>query len=336
MATFVQMSRKKAIQLQRWGLVIAVSLLFIKLSVWYFTLSNAILTDALESLVNISASFLALYSLRYAAMPRDIDHPNGHGKIEFLSSGTEGFLITIAGLAMMGKAIFNIFHPVELQNLNWAIVFIGVTGVVNGVWGSYLVKASKIHHSIVLKANGKHLISDAISTAGLITGLLIIQLTGWVILDNILAILLGLYIAYEGYKILSSALAGVMDKTDFGLIKKVVRHLDKIKRPDWIDIHNLRIIKYGSNLHVDCHLTLPWYYNVRQQHDTIDLVESELQKFLGAETEVFIHVDPCVEPSCALCSLDCEFRQHKYEGAQEWSMSDLMANAKHQRKKEKQ
>jgi cation diffusion facilitator family transporter len=171
---------KRNIRIQTLILIAGIIILAGKFSAWIITDSNAILTDALESIINVVAGAFALYSLFLTSKPRDEDHPYGHGKIEFLSSGFEGGLILIAGLVMTAKACYNFFKPIPIDSLDYGIIIIIVTGLVNYLLGTFLQKRGKRDKSIIMIASGQHLMSDAWSTLGLIIGLTIIYFTGFV------------------------------------------------------------------------------------------------------------------------------------------------------------
>ena len=123
-----------------------------------------------------------------------------------------------------------------------------------------------------------------------------IYFTGWQILDNIVAIALGIFISVIGYGLLRKAIAGIMDEADYDLLKKIISHLNEHRHPAWIDLHNMRVIKYGHVLHVDCHVTVPWYYNVREAHEEINAVDREIENSVSNPVEFFVHTDACSPP----------------------------------------
>ena len=168
-----------------------------KFIAYSITNSNAILTDALESIVNVLASSFAFYSIYLAAIPRDENHPYGHGKVEFFSAFIEGGLIFIVGFLIVIKAIYSFFHPVEIELILEGMVILALTGIVNFYLGQYLVRKSKVFHSIALYADGKHLQTDAYSTLGLLVGLALFYFTGIVMIDTLLSLGLGFFILYN-------------------------------------------------------------------------------------------------------------------------------------------
>ncbi|RMG75687.1 MAG: cation transporter [Bacteroidetes bacterium] len=319
------------IRLQRLILIAGTLIFLVKILAWYLTDSNAILTDAAESVINVLAGAFALYSLYVAARPRDHNHPYGHGKIEYLSSGLEGILILLAGTIMSGKAIYGFFVPHPITHLDQGIWLTLIGGGINGLMGAYLLRKARRHRSQILRAEGRHLLSDAWSSLGLIIGLGLITLTGLVWLDNLIAIVFGLLIGYAGLRIIRTALAGVMDEADLPLIEDITRILAAGRQPHWIDLHNLRVIRYGAATHIDCHLTLPWYLNLHDSHQAVKDVEALLARELPGRVECFIHADPCRPPSCSVCSLTgCPQRQHPFRGERvSWTVDSLQQRQQH-------
>ena len=318
------------LQVQKWVAAISVLLLIAKFIAYYITHSVSILTDALESIVNVAAGFIGLYSLYVAAKPRDIDHPYGHGKAEFLSAAIEGTLITSAGTIIIYKAVRNIISPVELQKLDYGIYLVGATALINFIIGYITLQKGKSNNSLALIASGKHLQSDSYSTFGIIAGLLLLLFTGKKWIDPAVAIIFGSIIIYTGYKILRKSIAGIMDEADIELLKKIVNLLNKNKRENWVDLHNLRVIKYGSILHIDCHLTVPWYLNVREAHDELDALSALVRREFGEAVELFVHVDSCQPHSCKICNKqNCNVRKHNFERRIEWTLENVLQDKKH-------
>lgn len=318
------------LKIQKRIALLSVLLLIAKAVAWYLTGSVAILTDAFESIVNVIAGFIGVYSLFVAAKPRDMDHPYGHGKAEFISAAIEGSLISIAGLIIIYEALDNLVHPHEIKKLDYGIILVSVTGLINFIAGAICIKTGKKNNSLALISSGRHLQSDAWTTLGIVTGLALLMLTGLMWIDSAVAILFSLFIIYTGYKILRSSVAGIMDEADTGLLNKMVKMLNDNRRENWIDLHNLRIIKYGSRIHLDCHLTVPWYLNVHEAHKEIDALSTLVKKEYGESVELFVHSDGCLDFSCKLCTKQhCEVRKHSFEKKLEWTMENISSNTKH-------
>jgi len=278
----------------------------------------------------VIAGFVGLYSLYIAGKPRDIDHPYGHGKAEFLSAAVEGTMIIVAGFIIIYEAIDNFIYPHAIQKLDWGISLVAITAAINYGVGFISLRNGKKNNSLALIASGKHLQSDAYSTLGLVIGLAIIYFTGKVWLDSVVAILFAFIIIYTGYKILRSSIAGIMDEADSDLLKKLISLLNNNRRQNWVDLHNLRLIKYGGQLHVDCHLTVPWYLNVLEAHEEIDALTILVKNEFGDSVEFFVHTDPCLDFSCPICiKSDCNVRKRPFTKRVEWTLENVLADKKH-------
>ena len=324
------MTDNKNLQVQIWVLVVGFLLLIIKFTAWIITSSNAILSDALESIINVAAGSFTLYSLYLSAKPRDFNHPYGHGKIEFISSGIEGALIFIAGAAIVGKGIYNLIIPEEIEKIDLGLILIIISGIVNFILSRILHSRAHKSHSVALEGEAKHLLSDAYTTGGITIGLAAVWLTGYVFLDSLIAVIFGLMLLRMGIKTVRSAYAGIMDEADFDTLEEIVKIMNDHRPDNWIDIHNFRIIKYGAVLHIDCHLTLPWYYNLVEVHDEIKKLERLISGNTTRQTEMFVHPDPCVRLSCQVCPLqNCDKRKEPFMQRRQWTIEDLVGNKKH-------
>ncbi|OCX54833.1 cation diffusion facilitator family transporter [Mucilaginibacter sp. PPCGB 2223] len=301
-----------------------------KFIAYFLTNSNFILTDAAESIVNVVASAFAFYSIYLAAQPRDINHPYGHGKVEFFSVFVEGILISIAGIIIIFKSVYGLLSPHPVHEVLLGAAIIAATGVVNGLLGWYLIRKGKSLNSITLDADGHHLLTDMVTSVGLVIGLMLIYLTKITLLDNILSILVALYIVYTGYKLIRKSVAGLMDEADFKIVENIVKILNDKRKFDWIDIHNLRAQKYGHELHIDCHLTLPNYYDLNKVHDEVKQVDMLINAEASIKTELFIHTDPCIPECCHYCSMpNCPIRSEAKTKDIEWTMDNVTRNKKH-------
>lgn len=324
---------EKNIQIQRIVVVVAISLLVIKFLAYFITHSVAILTDALESIVNVVAGALGLYSLVVSARPRDADHPYGHGKVEFISSAVEGTLIVIAAILILYESINSLIFPRELHKIDYGVILIAATAIINYLMGVWCVRVGKNHTSYALIASGKHLQTDTYSTLGIIVGLIAIYIFKINWLDSAVAIFFGGVILYNGYKIVRQSIAGIMDETDQVLLTKMVDVLNQNRKENWIDLHNVRIIKYGPVLHLDAHITIPWYLNVHEAHNEIDALAALVRKEFGESLELYVHSDGCLDFSCRICQKqDCAVRKHPYERKVKWTINNISTNQKHDSK----
>jgi cation diffusion facilitator family transporter len=319
------------LSIQKWVATISVILLVVKFVAYYLTQSVAVLTDAMESIVNVAAGFIGLYSLYIAAKPRDINHPYGHGKAEFLSAAVEGTLVLSAGALIIYKAVQHLIFPVAITSIDKGIFLVGATALVNLAMGLVGVRFGKRNQSLALIASGRHLISDSYSTFGIIVGLLLILFTKLIWVDSLVAILFGLFIIYTGYRILRRSIAGIMDEADEELLSRMIQLLNLNRRENWVDLHNLRVIKYGSVLHVDCHLTVPWYLNVQEAHAEIEALGALIRKEFGELLELFVHSDGCLYVQCPICiKASCPVRHHPLEKRIEWTLENILKDKKHQ------
>lgn len=312
------------------SVITSVVLMLVKFVAYFLTDSNAIFTDAAESIVNVVASSFAFYSIYLSSRPKDENHPYGHGKVEFFSVFVEGGLIFIAGLVILVKSCYSLFVPNQISHLNEGLWLILFTGLVNYGIGFYLVKRGRSLQSMVLEADGKHLQMDAYSTFGLLLGLMIMKITQLPWMDNVISIIMGLFILLNGYKLLRKSIGGLMDESDAEIVEEVVAVLNKFRKPDWIDIHNLRIQRYGNELHIDCHITLPNYYSLNEVHEHLHAVDILINKEIGASTELFIHADPCLPECCSYCNVEnCPIRTEEMKNQIIWNSKNITLNMKH-------
>jgi cation diffusion facilitator family transporter len=322
--------KQSNITLQRWIAIVSAFLLVTKFTAYYLTHSVSILTDALESIVNVVAGFIGLYSLYVSAKPRDKDHPYGHGKAEFVSAAIEGTLVLSAGLLIIYNAAKRLIYPGDLEQIDIGMILVGSTAVINWILGWFARNQGERHNSLALIASGKHLQTDTYSTIAIIAGLLLLTYTGYTWIDSAVAMTFGFYIIYTGYKITRLSLAGIMDEADMSLLEKMVKILGEHKKENWVDLHNLRVIKYGNVLHVDCHLTVPWYLNIHQAHAEIDELAKLIRDNFGQSLELFVHSDGCLYFQCHICEKkDCPVRQHDFRKRVEWNIDSALQNEKH-------
>ena len=322
---------KENLGVQRWVVIIAISLFILKLIAYYLTKSVAVLTDALESTVNVISGIIGWYSLYIAAKPKDEDHPYGHGKAEFLSAAVEGVLIMIASCVIIYESAYHLIYPHPLEKLDQGLLLVGISAVINFTMGFIALKMGKKNNSLALEASGRHLQSDTYSTLAIIAGLALIYLTGKQYIDSMVGFGMALFLGFIGYRITRRSIAGIMDEADEKILVRMVALLNQHRENNWIDIHNFRVIKYGTVLHVDCHITVPWYDTVRDSHATIERLTNLIEKEFGESMEFFVHEDACTESSCPICSKqECPVRLHPFEKRIEWTLSNIIKNQKHE------
>jgi cation diffusion facilitator family transporter len=273
---------------------------------------------------------LGLYSLVISAKPRDEDHPYGHGKVEFISSAIEGTMISVAGGLILYEAIVALVNPRTLHQIDYGLILILITAVINYALGYWCIRLGRQNKSFALMSSGKHLQTDTYSTLGIVVGLVAIYLFDVPWLDSAVALIFSFVILYSGYKIIRQAIAGIMDEKDEALLSAMVSQLNIHRRNHWIDLHNVRIIKYGAVLHLDAHLTVPWYLNVHEAHKEIDELANLVRNEFGESLELYVHSDGCLDFSCAICThAMCAVRKHPFEKKIEWTIKNISNNKKH-------
>lgn len=322
---------KQNLKVQYYLTALTVVVFALKVVVFLMTHSLSVLSDTLESVVNIVATIVGSYSMYIAAKPKDKDHPYGHGKAEFVSSAFQGSLIIGVGCLIIYESIQSYFNPGTLHNLGNGFWLLIVIAIINIGTAMYAMRMGKKNKTAALVTSGKLFLIDFYTTFSVAIGLLILIFTGIQKVDSIIAILLGGWVLYDGYKILRASLAGIMDEADMALLENVIAEINANRNKQWIDLHNLRVIKYGPLLHIDCHLTMPWYFNVHEAHQNMDQFTDLIKSKFGDSVEFFIHIDGCMPFSCAICSItDCEKRQNPFQKKLNWTMENVLANTKHQ------
>lgn len=287
---------------------VGVTLMAIKFVAYFLTGSAAIFSDALESIVNVAAAFMAMYAIAYAHRPADATHPYGHGKIEFLSAGLEGGMILVAGLASAVKAIdaFRGGAARQPDRLDLGLLLIAVALVINGLVGWYLIRTGRARQSATLIADGHHLLSDAVTSVAALAALLAVRLFRIWWLDPAAAIAVSLYIGWIGWRLLHGATGGLMDKQDAedeALLRKLLdAHRGPTgQKPTICGYHKLRH-RHSGRLHwVDFHVHLPAEWDITRGHQVASAIEHEIEAALS-EAVATAHVEPCTVSDCPICS----------------------------------
>jgi cation diffusion facilitator family transporter len=283
-----------------------------KLAVWRMTLSTAVMSDAIESSINILAAGLLLFALAVSARPADRDHPYGHGKVEFFSAGIEGTFVLVAGLLVMIQAARDLMLGTAPQNLDIGLVLLSLLSGANGALGVHLVRTGRETQSLALEADGRHILADVWTSGAILLGLLGIWLTGWTRLDPLMAFGAGANILREGWGVARRAVSGLMDEADPALLARIVENLAGAREDSWIDLHALRTWRSGAELHVDGHLTVPRYLDVERLHHIHDQIQDLLTRTEG-RSDVVVHFDPCTPRHCSRCRVDaCPVREAEF------------------------
>lgn len=330
MTTSNQTIEKRNFAFQRNVAIVGIVLFVAKLIAWRLTNSDAVFSDAMESIVNIIAAFMGLYALYLAAKPKDDNHPYGHGKAEFITSGIEGALIIFAGIIIIVQAINSLLSKNIPGQLDWGMAIIAATAVINYIMGYISYQKGVKENSLVLQSSGKHLQSDTITTAGVVLSLIIVYFTKLYWLDAVVAAFFGLYIIVVGYKITRKSLSGIMDEQDTEIVSAIIKVLEDNREIDWIDIHNMKVQQFGANLHIDAHITLPYYYSLREAHQEMEKVIILLVGHTERQVEFNFHMDDCKPISCEICQVkDCPVREKPFQKKVVWDVTSVTQPDKH-------
>jgi cation diffusion facilitator family transporter len=302
-----------------------------KLGAYFLTNSAAILSDAIESVVHIIAVSFVFYSLLVSLRPASKVYPYGYGKIEYFSAGFEGALIIIAAISIIYYAMRDIVYGSVIGRLNTGAMIIGAASVINVFLGIYLVRTGKNTKSIILIADGKHILTDSYTSIGVIAGVLIVLFTGIEIVDPIVAIAVALNILFTGAKLIKESIGGLMNKTEEQMINKITNVLAAYKKDneDWIDIHLLRYWKSGERYFVDFHMTMPYYLPVKDSHDYNTQLHGIFKKIFETDAvDMIMHIDPCKPSYCSICrKSNCQVRQAQYTKDVVWDANKIVSSA---------
>ena len=297
------------------SLVVAALLLGAKYAAYRLTGSTAILSDALESIVNVVAAVFALGGLVFAGRPADRNHPYGHGKIEFFSAAFEGGLIAFAAVLIIYEVAQSLLRGVEVRQLEAGLVIVLAAGIVNLLLGLFLVRTGRRHRSLTLVADGQHVLSDFWTSIGIVAGLILVRVTGLAWLDPVVAALVALNLMWTGVRLVRHAAGGLLDEEDTALLVRLLEVLQHHVGQGVIRVHHLRAIRAGRFHHVDAHLVVPEFWSVDRAHELAEALAARVIKELGVEGELAFHTDPCHQIYCAMCDLDgCPVRREPFRG----------------------
>lgn len=322
--------QNSSIAFQKWIAAVGIILFIGKITAWKLTNSDSVFSDAMESIVNIISAFMGLYALYLGGKPRDENHPYGHGKVEFVTSAIEGSLISIAGVMIIYEGSNSLITGKVLNKIDWGIWIIAATAIANYVLGYISIQKGKAENSIVLISSGKHLQSDTFSTLGVVVSLVLVYFTKWVWIDSVVALALGFYIITIGYKIIRQSLSGIMDEADPAMLGRLADFLNENRKPEWIDVHNMKIQQFGSRLHIDAHMTLPWYFELRTAHNEMEAMIKLIAENTDRSVEFNFHMDDCKPISCAICQVvNCPVRQYEFLKKVDWTGENISQPDKH-------
>jgi len=307
------------------SLVVAVVLLGVKFWAYYLTGSQAVLGDALESIVNVIAAAFALTVVAYAGRPADRDHPFGHGKVEFFSAFLEGSLVAIAAVLILWQATLALWHGARLEQIDLGLALTFGAGLANGLLGMWLVRYGKTHHSAAIEADGHHVLSDFWTSVAVVLGLGAVRLTGLAWLDPAVAAAMAFWLLYTGYRIVRRAAGALLDEEDPALLQQLVAVLAPRVRDGVIRIHHLRAIRSGRFRHVSAHLVVPEFWTVERAHDAAEALAAEVLAEMPGEGDIDFHTDPCERAYCAMCDFEpCSVRREAFTGVRPLTVDEAV------------
>ncbi|MFK7740255.1 MAG: cation diffusion facilitator family transporter [Planctomycetota bacterium] len=307
------------------SLIVAGGLLAAKFWAYSRTNSQAIFSDALESIVNVVAALMALTVVRYAVRPADRDHPYGHGKVEFFSAAFEGGLIFCAALVIMWQSAVALIEGSVPRELDFGVVVTLLAGLANGALGLYLVRYGRRHDSVAIVADGQHVLSDFWTSLGVVVGLLVVRVTGIAWLDPLIAAVMMVWLLITGWGIVRRAIDGLLDAEDPELLQQVVEVLSPHVGNGIIRMHHLRAIRSGSFRHISAHLVVPEFWSVQRAHDESEQLAADIVDELPWSADVDFHTDPCERTWCSMCDLEtCSVRREPFVGLEPLTVDEAV------------
>ncbi|KRT73506.1 MAG: cation efflux system protein [Candidatus Rokubacteria bacterium CSP1-6] len=295
------------------SLVVSILLLAAKYQAYRLTGSIAILSDALESIVNVVAAIFALGGIIFAGRPADRNHPYGHGKIEFFSAAFEGGLIAFAAVLILYEVVLSLVVRLQVRELDTGLLIISGAGLANLALGLFLVRTGRKHQSLTLLADGQHVLSDFWTTVGVVVGLLLVRVTGIWWLDPLVAAVVAVNLMWTGFRLVRHAAGGLLDEEDTLLLNRLLGVLGRHVGQGIIRVHHLRAIRAGRFHHVDAHLVVPEFWSVDRAHEVAEDLADRVIRALGVDGELIFHTDPCHRAYCPMCDLDdCPVRREPF------------------------
>jgi cation diffusion facilitator family transporter len=286
-------SLKKFIYL---SIAAAVATILLKFSAWYLTDSVGLFSDALESCVNLVAAVIALVMLTIAERPADEGHAFGHNKAEYFSSAIEGAMIILAAFSIIWSAVPRVFHPQPLENIGIGLIVAVGASVINLIVALILIKKGRKNNSITLEADGKHLMTDVYTSIGVLLGIALVKLTGWVILDGLVAIGVALNILWAGYQLMHRSAMGLLDPSlPEDELDKIVATLDTLKSQD-IEYHSLLTRQAGQRKFIELHILLPGAWTIQKGHELAEKIEKDIRNLFDSPVRVLTHLEPKEDP----------------------------------------
>lgn len=285
------LSKQRVARLAAWSIPVALGVLALKFWAWRVTGSVALYSDALESIVNVIVAGIALYAIRVSHKPADDGHPFGHHKAEYLSAVVEGALIIVAALLIFREAFFALQAPAPLERPWPGLAVNAAAGVVNAAWAFFLIRAGRQEKSPALEADGRHILTDVWTSAGVIVGLVAAVVTGWTVLDPLLAVAVALNILYQGWRVVGSSVQGLMDVSVDSDQTMHIRDIISAHAGGAIEVHDLKTRIAGRATFIEFHLVVDAAMTVGDSHVICDRIEAALKREVPG-ARVVIHVEP--------------------------------------------
>lgn len=274
----------------------AIVTMLLKTGAWLLTGSVGLLSDALESLVNLAGALMALAMLSVAARPPDENHAYGHSKAEYFSAGAEGALIVIAALSIAVAAVDRLLHPRPIEQVGLGLTVSVAAALVNFGVALVLLRAARAHRSATLQASAQHLMTDVWTTAGVLVGVAAVAVSGWLVLDPLVALAVAVNIVWTGVRIMRDSVAGLMDAALPAGEQRLLHELLQGYAAEGVEYHALRTRRAGAYRFATVHVLVPPHWSVQQGHDLVERIEADMRRALPP-ISVLTHLEPLGDPA---------------------------------------
>jgi cation diffusion facilitator family transporter len=306
------------------SVVVSLAVLAIKFWAASLTQSQAVFSDAMESIVNVASSVVGLITVVYARRPADRSHPYGHGKAEYFSAAFEGGLVSFAAAIIGVEAVRALLEQRPLQAFEGGIALVLAAGLLNVALGVYLLAAGRRSQSAALSASGVHVLTDVATTVASLAALGFVGMTGLLWIDGAIALITGAVLIWTGWRLVARSAGGLMDSKDFGLLAKLVERIESVREPGIIQVHHARIMRSGSFHHIDAHVVMPEFWNISEAHERGERFEQAILTGYPSDGELHLHIDPCRRAYCTRCDLlSCPIRASEFLGRPPASLEEL-------------
>lgn len=324
------MSAHVSLRWARIAVVVAVVLLVLKAVAAWLTGSRAVFSDAAESVVNVVASSIMLLAVRAATKPADTEHPFGHGKAELLAAASEGALLVAAAVTIAWDALPALFAPQPTEHPGLGGLLVGVTAVANAGFGVLLIRNGRRNGSPALVADGKHLLTDAVSTVVVLASMALVALTGLRWIDPLAAAVLAVWIAYTGVSVVLGAARGLLDTRTPAYAQRIAETLRTAPVDGLLDPHDLRVVDSTRNVVVLLHARTPWMWTVERAQQVSDTMAQQVRTLFDVPAELHLQLEPCTPRCCARCSVEvCSRRVQPHDDTAPVDASRLEAPHPH-------